>query len=86
MLVAAMLGSLGFTVRFRAVFPRDDGTFSHVFCEVLRPGPEWVPIDPTAAYAPRWLWKERLRTGPGGKRLRGQYLGVKRQTITQPIN
>jgi transglutaminase-like putative cysteine protease len=52
MLTASLLGSVGFQVRFRAVGPREDGSYTHVFCEVLRPAypPEWVPVDPTVTY------------------------------------
>lgn len=54
MLVASLLASIGFSVRFRAVGSNPDGSFVHVFCEVLRESnpPYWLPVDPTVVNQP----------------------------------
>jgi hypothetical protein len=70
MLVASLLGSIGFNVRFRAIGPRGDGSYAHVFCEVLRPAnpPKWVPIDTTVTYTHGgWFRGAQLRTNKGPK-------------------
>lgn len=82
-LVAALLASIGFQVRFRAILPRGDGSFQHVFAEVYRPAPhsEWVPIDPTVTYFSRRLWLKYSTKKQG--RARAEETG---QTIVQAVN
>jgi len=53
MLVAALLSSIGIAARFKAVWPRADGSFSHVFTEYrFGEGFGWMPLDTTINHAP----------------------------------
>jgi hypothetical protein len=69
MLTASLLGSIGFNVRFRAIGPRGDGSYEHVFCEVLRPAnpPKWVAIDTTVTYVHGGWYRNGARTDRGPK-------------------
>jgi transglutaminase-like putative cysteine protease len=54
-LAAAMLYSLGFAVRFRAVIEQPDGSFGHVFAEYKAPDSQvWLIFDPTVPYRPQY--------------------------------
>ncbi|MCP5101886.1 MAG: transglutaminase domain-containing protein [bacterium] len=61
MLTAALLASVGFRVRFKAVHPMPDGSYGHVFTEYFI-GPGWRPIDVTIrgfpVYNDDWLTLE----------------------------
>lgn len=51
MLGAAVMGSAGLPVRFKAVFPTPDGSFAHVFTEHQLNG-AWYAFDPTVSHVP----------------------------------
>jgi len=54
-LAAAMLYSLGFGVRFRAVIEQPDGSFGHVFAEYKAPDSSlWLIFDPTVPFRPTY--------------------------------
>ena len=55
MLAAAMLMTVGFQCRFKAIFPAADGSMQHVFTEyngLDAAGIAWRPIDPTITGIP----------------------------------
>jgi len=55
MLGAALLGSLGAFVRFRAIDEQTDGSFGHVFTEFAFPrDQQYYPFDPTINCLPVW--------------------------------
>ena len=54
MLAAALFRAVGLPTRFRAVFPNEDGSFSHVFTEVEIEAGKWLPIDATIPGYPAW--------------------------------
>lgn len=55
LLAGALLYSVGFGVRFRAVLPQPDGSFGHVWIEYKTPnaGELWRVFDPTVGFTPR---------------------------------
>jgi len=54
-LAAALLYSLGFAVRFRAVIEQPDGSFGHVFAEYKAPDSQvWLIFDPTVPFRPEY--------------------------------
>lgn len=61
MLSAALLASVGFRVRFKAVHPLPDGGYAHVFTEYFI-GPGWRPMDVTIngfpVYNDNWITQE----------------------------
>jgi transglutaminase-like putative cysteine protease len=64
MLAASLLYAIGLQVRFKAVNPMPDGSFSHVFMEYYHDGlGRWIPVDPTIdgipVYVRPWI-SERL--------------------------
>lgn len=51
MLAAAMLASVGASVRFAAVNRNPDGSYAHVFCQYRFPrADDWIDFDPTLGY------------------------------------
>lgn len=65
MLVGALAAVVGLPVRYRAVHPREDGSFGHVFAEAelaMSGGNLWLPTDPTVRTFPAWTGESMVET------------------------
>lgn len=54
MLAASMLASMGARVRFAAVFPQEDGSYSHVIVQYAFPNQDWRDFDGTISFNPEY--------------------------------